>query len=525
MNEKYTFNLDIIKDTIYKLGDIVRPSMGAKGRMALIERGGFDKPLITDDGVTIAKEARNVFDINERPIYNLLIEAMHNVEKVAKDGTTLTILMLEEFYKLALEGIKHEDPQEISEYIKELSLHIIKELEKNKLTEINKSIIKSVATVSTKMPLIGNMIADAWEVAGDDMNIIIEHDRRGDYQHQIVVEEGFTLDNSGWNMDEFISLTNDEQHTKTEFKDARLIMLSAGGLEQKFAMDFFRSIKKNKDGSFPPLVFFIPKSFNPIDLVYILNTLNATNEELIKNKQAPIQFQFVIMSGANTDRMYHDLAAYTNGKIQDVTLGTREYKFEHSGYAKFISITQHNTVIVPNKELDNSVAVGNRIKLYKDFLENNKFELGEIDEVDIKKQLSSLTSGIVKIKLALPTRSNFEFIKLKLDDAIGTVKHVCKSGYIHGGGTALANIIGKTNENINEFLLAPRKQIIKNAGLVCPEPQDLKEDELLNVKTNTIEKASENGIYDSFEAYKQALLQASSIISQLILTYVYIKRQ
>lgn len=518
-NDKYTFEIDIIKDTINKLADIVLPSMGAKGKMALIERGGFDKPLITDDGVTIAKESRTVFDINERPIYNLCIEAMHNVEKEAADGTTLAILMLKELYKEALKKAEETDVQTASIYIQDLALEIIKELDKSKLTEINHSIIKSIATVSTKMPLIGSMISDAWKIAGDEMNIIIEHDRTGDYQHKITREPGFSLENCGWNMDEFVSLTNDENNTKTEFENARLMFLSSGGLETKFAINFFNSFPTNKE--IPPIVFFIPKHFAPLDLLYIINTLNNTNKSFLERGSKPVQFQFVVMSNAGTDRMFQDVAAFTGGKIQDATLGTREYLFENSGYAKFISITRHQTIIIPDEKIDNKLAVENRIKQYEEYLESNKFSINEVDTVDIKKQLSALTSGIIKIKLSLPTRSNFDFIKLKLDDAIGTVKHVCRNGYILGGGKALYNL----NHIDFGFRDAPLKQILSNAEAKDVDFFAMTQDTIYNVVTKEYEPADKNGIYDSFEAYKRALLQASSVVAQLILSYVYITKK
>jgi len=524
-NKNYTFDLNVIGNTIKKLNDMVTPSMGAKGRMAIIDRGSADKPLITDDGVTIAKESRRAFSQIEMPVYTLCIEAMHNVEKTAFDGTTLTILLTREFYKYAEALLaKGYDNHIVSEKVQEFAQRIIAHLKDYRQKEINPRIVETVATVSSKMPIIGKMIAEAFKYAGSDMNVIIEHDRKkGDYQHAIVKDEGFVLDMEGYYGDEFSVLTTDEKRTKTEFNNARLVLLSSGSLEQDYAKGFFASIPSDKP--IPPLVFFISRNFDAKSLQYIINTLVNTNKTFDKDGRTLIQFQFVMLDSGTADRRFLDIAAYSGATIQDNTLGTKAYRFEHCGYAKKIIIEKLKTIIVKPDDLDNRVAIDNRIDSYNQFLESRKFNLGEADRVDVKKSIAALSNGVVKILVATPTKSEFELIKLKMDDAIGTVVKVCSTGYIKGAGREIYNF--KFQESLTkeeeELCTAPMRKILENAGHKFDSKAfDRDKAIIYDVKQKCYTPYDEAGIYDSFEAYRQAVTNSSSIVSQLILGYVYI---
>lgn len=526
MNKKInSFDLSVIESTIEKLDKMVARSMGAKGLMAVIDRGIMDKPLITDDGVTIAKESRGQFNNYERPIYNLCIEAMHNVEKTAFDGTTLTILLISEFFKYSQKLKKAGyDPHIVSEKVQSFAQEMIKYISVSKKTEITPEIIKTVATVSSKIPIIGEMIASAYQRAGNEMNVVIEHNRhKGDYQHEITVDEGFVLDMDGFYGDEFSVLCTDDKQTKTEFDNARLVLLSSGGLEQNYGVHFFNSFPK--DEPIPPLVFFIARSFDPKSLQWLVNTLVNTNKSFAKSNMPQLQFQFVMLDNSTADRRFLDVAAYSGATIQDATLGTKAYELKHCGYAKKIIIEKNKTTIIKPDDLDNRGAVDNRVLQYNDFLEKRKFNLVKSDEIDVKKSIAALTSGIVKILIATPTKTEFELIRLKLDDAIGTVVKVCDSGYIRGCGRELMNMIHDANLKGAEAELcsAPMKQILSNAGMKFKMKEFYSDrDKIYDVKAKAYTTCKKSGIYDSFEAYRQAITNASSIVSQLALAFVYL---
>ncbi|MDD4068899.1 MAG: TCP-1/cpn60 chaperonin family protein [Candidatus Izemoplasmatales bacterium] len=526
------FDLDIIDQTINKLAGIVIPSMGAKGRMALIERGAFDKPLITDDGVTIAKESMKVFTHEERPIYSLCIEALHNVEKTAFDGTTLTILMIKAFHqyakRLTKEGV---DQQLVSEAVLKRASEIVKILDEMKMTEVTPEIIENVATVATKIKQIGKMIAETHKIAGNEMNIVIQHDQsKGDYIHTIKAEDGYVLEDEGYHLDENVNFTTDDKRSYTEYEHARLVFLSSGGFEFQPMLNFFKSLPTE---DVPPLIFFLPKQYDANTLLNILNIMIESNKKFAETGQESriMRFQFVYLHKNTSDRKFRDLAAYTNGVIQDEVLGTKDYKFENCGFAKKIIIYKGRTIILKEDQKNNAFAVDARVKEYNEYLERNKFQLMEVDRVDIIKSISALTSSIVKIMLAVPTRSEYEFLKLKFDDAIGTVKMTIRNGYLLGGGKSLFNVgkgfYSQKNKEILEITQAPIKQITSNAGYkfkdVLKSGKLIGEDYIFNVMKGKWEPASEEGIYDSYEAYRSAILNASSVVSQLILTYVYIK--
>ena len=501
-------NTKIIKQTFQKIANIVTGTMGAKGRMAIIN-DEFGRPILTDDGVTVAKECLHLEGF-ERMLAIAMVEASSNTEKVAYDGTTLTVLLTNELYKQGLRWVRRGmHPQQAADKLISLVNHVRNILLSCKFKPNNKQ-IKQLATITTKIPLIGDLVAQAHNKAGDSMNVIIEHDRK-ETQHSIEHTDGMILD-AGYFTKELGQLCNEGD--KTVFKNAHLALLAEGQLTQIDLANFFRSIPEDyiKD----PFVFFVTNAFNPESMKMLLDTL-------ISNK---ILFQMVFLNDSNPEEVFLDLAVKTDGCMQSSALGTSEYKFRDCGLADSITIEADKTTII--RKTRDKKALAKRIEAYKKELKDKKYTLGSIRENQITRRLSNLESGVTKIKIAVPTITEYMTIKLKLDDAIGAVKCAIKNGVLVGGGKALYNIGTHDVRELRKPLQAPMKTIIKNSGLKVGLKM-LKEMKRmpwsgLNVKTGSFVDLIQNGIIDSFDSIDKALENAVSIAANYLRGYIIIKK-
>lgn len=280
-----TSNTHIIKKTFQKIADIVTGTMGAKGRMAVIN-DEFGRPILTDDGVTVAKECLHLEGF-EKMLAIAMVEASSNTEKVAYDGTTLTVLLTNELYKQGLRWVKRGmHPQIAADRLLTLVNQVRQQLIVNKFKP-TKEQIQQLATITTKIPLIGELVAKAYDKAGDSMNVIIEHDRK-ELNHSIEHTDGMII-NAGYFTKELGQLCNDGD--KTVFTNAHLVLLAEGQLTQIDLSNFFKSIPQEniKD----PFVFFITNAFNPESMKMLLDTL-------ISNQ---ITFQMVFLNEANPEEV------------------------------------------------------------------------------------------------------------------------------------------------------------------------------------------------------------------------------
>lgn len=503
-----TSNTHIIKKTFQKIADIVTGTMGAKGRMAVIN-DEFGRPILTDDGVTVAKECLHLEGF-EKMLAIAMVEASSNTEKVAYDGTTLTVLLTNELYKQGLRWVKRGmHPQIAADRLLTLVNQIRQQLIVNKFKPSKKQ-IQQLATITTKIPLIGELVAKAYDKAGDSMNVIIEHDRK-ELNHSIEHTDGMII-NAGYFTKELGQLCNDGD--KTVFTNAHLVLLAEGQLTQIDLSNFFKSIPQ--DNIKDPFVFFITNAFNPESMKMLLDTL-------ISNQ---ITFQMVFLNEANPEEVFLDIAAKTDGLIQSSALGTSEYLFNYCGLADSITIEADKTTIIRNtidkKKLES------RIQDYKKEIKDKKYTLGSIRENQITRRLANLESGVTKIKIAVPTITEYMTIKLKLDDAIGAVKCAIKNGVLIGGGKALYNLGITTFKELRKPLTAPMKTIIKNSGLKVGLSNSLlikANPEIgMNVKTGEVVNLIGDGIIDSFDSIDKALENAVSIAANYLRAYIIIKK-
>lgn len=502
-----TTNIKIVEQTFQEICDGVTPTMGAKGRMAVIQ-DEFSRPILTDDGVTVAKEYLNQEDGFKKMVAISMIEASANTEKTAFDGTTLTVLLTNEFFKTGLRLIRRKKmhPQVAADLLIKQGKLAREEL-MDLCREINTAQdgVRKLATLTTKMPLVGELVFQAHRHAGSEMNIIIEHDRK-EKEHKIEYTDGMIID-SGYFSESLKAKCNEGD--KAIHKDAYVAILSEGILTPVGIRGFFESIPADKFNS--PFIFVIDKGFDP-------ETMRILMDVLVQNNMT---FMFVFINDANPEEVFLDIAAKTDGKIQDSSLGTSEYKFEHCGFATSITIEQDKTTIIAK---GNEEAIKLRLSAYEKELKENEYTTGYNRANTITRRQANLSAGVTKIKLACPTVTEYMTIRLKLDDAIGAVKCALRDGIVPGGGKALW-LIGNKLPILKEALQTPTKTILKNAGYKLPKKNILNSDYLgLDVRTGSIVDYYDEGIMDSYTSIDRAIVNAMSIATQYLRTYILIKK-
>ena len=498
-----TSDIKIIKETFQEIADIGTPTMGAKGRMAIIN-DEFGRPIVTDDGVTVAKECLN-FEGIKRMVAISMIEAANNTEKTAFDGTTLTVLLTNELYKAGLQLIESGwHPQNAADFIQEQVEGIRKVLPQYRI-ELTEKNVKDLAYITTKIPQIGELVEQAYISSKKTMNVLVEHDRKGSAS-SVEYSSGMSID-SGYMTESLRQLCNDGD--ATEFKDAHIVLLAEAIFTQKDIGGFFKSIPHDK--LMDPFVFVVTNAFNPESLKILLDTLVA-------NK---MKFQMLFINDARQDELFADIAAYTNGTKQDAVTGTLGYQFKDAGFATRIRIEERKSYI--ENTLVNETKVSERILFYKKELEDNAYTTGMNRLAVVTQRLSNLESGITKIKIAVPTITEYITIKLKLDDAIGAVKAAIKQGVVIGGGKLLYNL-RQHFPNISNVLEAPLRTIIGNAGLEL-DLKAISQPEIgLNVRSKEYVDLVADGIIDSYASIDQSLKNASSIASNYLRAYILIKK-
>lgn len=487
------------------VNDMVVPTMGAKGLLVALD-DDFGKCTLTDDGVTVAKQAIHM-DGLDKMIAVDMIEAAATTEKEALDGTTLTILMTNEFYKWGYyEILKGRHPQVVADQLEREVKWVRDELLKERMQLADRN-VKDVATISTKIPRVGEIVAEAYKECGKDMNVIIEHDRENTGV-KIEKTDGFSID-SGFMSDAMRNLCEDGE--KWEAENCHVVLLKEGIMTQVGLGNFFKSIPNDRITD--PFVFMMNPNFNP-------NTLRLLIDALIKNN---FKYQFIFVNEAKMDDIYMDVAAVTGGTVQDASAGVGDYLYEYCGFAHKVTIEIDKSIFI---NLDKKPEVDARVKVYKEKLKK-KYKLTGVDEALYTRRLGALTNGIVKIKVGVPTVTEFKTLHLKLDDAIGAVKKAFENGVVLGGGKALYNVGLRTKHlGINKLLKVPMKQILSNAGIKnIPRASELAAKNLgMDVRTNKIVNLNASGILDSYTSIDEALKNASSIACSYLRTNCLIKK-
>ena len=493
------------------LADAVRVTLGPKGRNVVLEKE-FGSPLITNDGVSIAKEIE-LEDKFENMGAKLVYEVANKTNDTAGDGTTTATILAQSMISNGLRQVeKGANPVLMREGIeyasKEVANHI---LDKSRKIETN-SDIASVAAISSGSKEVGEIIAKAMDKVG--RNGVISVDESNGFDTELEISEGMQYDKG------YVSPYMVSDHEKME-----------AVLENAFVMVTDQKI--NNVQEVLPVLEQVVQSNKPL-LIIADDVENEVTSTLVVNK---LRGTFNVVAtkapgfGDNQKEILKDIAVLTGATFysKDLNMELKDMKLEELGSVKKAVITKDNTMIGGNGNKDEITA---RIAEVRAQMENCK---SDYDKKRYAERLGKLSDGVAIIKVGATTESELKEKKLRIEDALNATRAAVAEGIVIGGGAALVEAyvalkdqlksdivdVQKGIKVVMDALLAPIAQIAENAGYNAEEIVEHQKGAEANMgfdaKYGKWVNMFEEGIIDPTKVTRSALLNAASI-SALFLT-------
>lgn len=498
---------------VNKLADTVKVTLGPKGRNVVLDKS-FGAPLITNDGVTIAKEIE-LEDKFENMGARLVKEVSTKTNDVAGDGTTTATVLAQSMIK---EGVKNvaagADPMAIKRGIDKAVNTAVEGL-KEISSEVNgKEDIARVASISANNKEIGNLIADAMEKVSKDGVITIEESKTS--QTELNVVEGMQFDKG---------YLSPYMATDTEKMEAVL--------DNPYILITDKKIS-NIQEILPLLESLMQESGK---LLIICDDMEGEAlSTLILNKLRGVLNVVVVKAPGFGDKrksMLEDIAILTGGEVitSDLGLELKDTTVAQLGRAKQVKVQKENTIIVDGAGDKEKIA--QRVAQVKAQIEETQ---SDYDKEQLQERLAKIAGGVAVIGVGAATEVEMKDKKLRIEDALSATKAAVEEGIVAGGGTALINVIPKVSKLVESLeggeqlgakivltaLEEPVKQIARNSGL---EPAVIV-DKVKNSNPGVGFDASEEryvdmkkeGIVDPTKVTRSALQNAASIASMVLTT-------
>ena len=493
------------------LADTVKVTLGPKGRNVVLEKS-FGSPLITNDGVTIAKEIE-LEDHFENMGAKLVSEVASKTNDIAGDGTTTATVLTQAIVR---EGIKNvtagANPIGIRRGIETAVAAAVEALKNNAIPVSNKEAIAQVAAVSSRSEKVGEYISEAMEKVGKDGVITIEESRGMETELEVV--EGMQFDR-GY-LSQYMVTDNEKM---------------VADLENPYILITDKKISNIQE--ILPLLESILQSSRPL-LIIADDVDGEALPTLVLNK---IRGTFNVVAvkapgfGDRRKAMLEDIAILTGGTVitEDLGLELKDATIEALGQAAKVSVDKDSTVIVEGA--GNPEAIANRVAVIKSQIETTT---SEFDREKLQERLAKLSGGVAVIKVGAATETELKEMKLRIEDALNATRAAVEEGIVAGGGTALVNVISAvaalelegdeaTGRNIVlRALEEPVRQIAHNAGYEGSIVIDrLKNAELgtgFNAATGEWVNMIEAGIIDPVKVSRSALQNAASVASLILTT-------
>ena len=498
---------------VNKLADTVKVTLGPKGRNVVLDKS-FGAPLITNDGVTIAKEIE-LEDKFENMGARLVKEVSTKTNDVAGDGTTTATVLAQAMIK---EGVKNvaagADPMAIKRGIEKAVESAVNELKEITSPVNGKEDIARVASISANNVEVGNLIADAMEKVSKDGVITIEESKTSNTELNVV--EGMQFDKG---------YVSPYMVTDTEKMEAVV--------DNPYILITDKKISNIQE--ILPLLETLMQSSGK--LVIICDDIESEAlSTLILNKLRGVLNVVAVKAPGFGDKrkaMLEDIAILTGGEVitQDLGLELKDTQIEQLGRAKQVKVQKENTIIVDGA--GDKFEIEARVKQIKAQIEETK---SEFDKENLQERLAKIAGGVAVIGVGAATEVEMKDKKLRIEDALSATKAAVEEGIVAGGGTAYVNIIPaveKTAKNLEageklgaeivlKALEEPVKQIARNAGL---EPAVILE----NVKKSAVGfgfdadkeqyvDMKKAGIVDPTKVTRSALQNAASIAAMVLTT-------
>ena len=516
MSKEIKFGEDARKkmlDGVNKLADTVKVTLGPKGRNVVLDKS-FGAPLITNDGVTIAKEIE-LDDPYENIGARLVKEVATKTNDIAGDGTTTATVLAQAIIK---EGVKNVaaggDPMAIKRGIDKAVESAVEGL-KGISSEINgKEDIARVASISANSNEIGELIAEAMEKVSKDGVITIEESKTATTGLNVV--EGMQFD-KGYISPYFVTDT-DKMETV---------------IENPYILITDKKIS-NIQEILPLLESLMQQSGK---LLIIADDIESEAlSTLVLNKLRGVLNVAAVKAPGFGDRrkeMLEDIAVLTGGEVitSDLGLELKDTTIEQLGRAKQVKIQKENTIIVDGAGDKEKLSA--RVKQIKTQLEETT---SEFDKEKLQERLAKIAGGVAVIEVGAATEVEMKEKKLRIEDALSATKAAVEEGIVAGGGTALVNImpaVEKCLDGLSEeekigakivlkALEEPVRQIATNAGLEgAVILNKIKSSEAgigFNAAKEEYVDMKKAGIVDPTKVTRSALQNAASIASMILTT-------
>jgi len=493
------------------LSNAVKITLGPKGRNVVLDKK-FGSPLITNDGVTIAREIE-LEDPLENMGAQLVKEVATKTNDVAGDGTTTATLLAQAIIREGLKNVAAgANPMVLKKGIEMAVNTAVAELKKNSQPVKNKMAISQVASISANDTNIGNLIADAMEKVGNDGVITVEESQSLETSLETV--EGMQFDRG------YIS---PYMVTDTDKMEALL--------DKPYILITDKKISVISD--LLPILEKVVQNGRQM-LIIAEDIEGEAQATLILNKLRGTFTCVAVKAPGFGDRrkaMLQDIAILTGATVitEDVGLKLDNTTIEMLGGARQIKITKDNTVIIDGD--GDSEEIKNRVQQLKKQYDDTT---SDFDKEKLQERMAKLAGGVAVIKVGAATETELKEKKLRFEDALSATRAAVEEGIVAGGGLALIEVIGAvakltaegdvmTGINIiKKALEEPLKQIASNAGLegavVVEKVKSSKPGIGFNAATEVYEDMVKAGIVDPAKVTRSALQHAASIAALLLTT-------
>ena len=493
------------------LADTVKVTLGPKGRNVVLEKS-FGSPLITNDGVTIAKEIE-LEDHFENMGAKLVSEVASKTNDIAGDGTTTATVLTQAIVR---EGIKNvtagANPIGIRRGIETAVAAAVEALKNNAIPVANKEAIAQVAAVSSRSEKVGEYISEAMEKVGKDGVITIEESRGMETELEVV--EGMQFDR-GY-LSQYMVTDNEKM---------------VADLENPYILITDKKISNIQE--ILPLLESILQSSRPL-LIIADDVDGEALPTLVLNK---IRGTFNVVAvkapgfGDRRKAMLEDIAILTGGTVitEDLGLELKDATIEALGQAAKVSVDKDSTVIVEGA--GNPEAIANRVAVIKSQIETTT---SEFDREKLQERLAKLSGGVAVIKVGAATETELKEMKLRIEDALNATRAAVEEGIVAGGGTALVNVIPAVEaleltgdeatgrSIVLRALEEPVRQIAYNAGyegsIVIDRLKNAEAGTGFNAATGEWVNMIGAGIIDPVKVSRSALQNAASVASLILTT-------
>jgi chaperonin GroEL len=493
------------------LADAVKVTLGPKGRNVVLEKK-FGSPLITNDGVTIAKEIE-LEDAFENMGAKLVAEVASKTNDVAGDGTTTATVLAQAMIREGLKNVTAgANPMGIRKGIEKAVKTAVEELKAISKPIENKESIAQVAAISSADEEVGQLIAEAMERVGNDGVITIEESKG--FTTELDVVEGMQFDR-GY-ASPYMVTDSDKMEAVLENPYILITDKKIASIQEVLPV-LEQVVQQGK-----PLLMIAEDVEGEALATLVVNKLRGTfNAVAVK---AP-------GFGDRRKAMLEDIAALTGGEVITEELG-RDLKsatIDSLGRAAKVVVTKENTTIVEGA--GDSAEIGSRVNQIRVQLEETT---SEFDREKLQERLAKLAGGVAVIKVGAATETELKERKLRIEDALNSTRAAVEEGIVSGGGVALLNVYNKVAEleaegdvatGINIVLRAmeePVRTIAHNAGLEGSVVVDrLKREEVgvgFNAATAEWVNMIDAGIVDPTKVTRSALQNAGSVAAMFLTT-------